>query len=422
MTDYRDDIERYLRGDMTPAEMHALEKKALDDPFLADALDGATGIPPEEFSSDLDALSERVSRKTHTSRTVRWYYQAAAAVLLTGIAALMVLYLSDREKATTPISFNTPSETESTQPPPPVSDTATMRETPADTDADAPQPLREELPVTPEQYVSRDAAKKVEEDSPVKDEEILLDAEDTPAASALAQKRLATEPAAVEMESASGVAPSARAFKAEANTRTVKGQVLDAEDGMPLPGVNVIVPGAARTTVTDLNGHYEINVPVAANTLVFSFVGLNNVEASVPTATEDTATLDVKMGPDISALSEVVVVGYGTENERGFEEIKWEPAEPEGGKRAFRRYLETNMRYPRIARENGIEGKVTVQFTIEPTGTLTDFRVVRGLGYGCDEEVIRLIREGPRWKPTRRNNEPVLGKGKVKLKFVLPGK
>src|SRR5690606_31241464 len=330
--------------------------------------------------------------------------------------------LSDREKVTTPISFNTPSETESTQPPPPVSDTATMRETPADTDADAPQPLREELPVTPEQYVSRDAAKKVEEDSPVKDEEILLDAEDTPAASALAQKRLATEPAAVEMESASGAAPSARAFKAEANTRTVKGQVLDAEDGMPLPGVNVIVPGAARTTVTDLNGHYEINVPVAANTLVFSFVGLNNVEASVPTATEDTATLDVKMGPDISALSEVVVVGYGTENERGFEEIKWEPAEPEGGKRAFRRYLETNMRYPRIARENGIEGKVTVQFTIEPTGTLTDFRVVRGLGYGCDEEVIRLIREGPRWKPTRRNNEPVLGKGKVKLKFVLPGK
>ena len=140
----------------------------------------------------------------------------------------------------------------------------------------------------------------------------------------------------------------------------------------------------------------------------------------MPGGEADTATLDVKMGPDISALSEVVVVGYGEETERGFEEIKWEPAEPEGGKRAFRRYLETNMKYPRVALENNIEGRVTVQFTIEPTGDLTDFRVVRGLGYGCDEEVIRLIREGPRWKPTKRNDQPVRGKGKVKLKFALP--
>jgi outer membrane biosynthesis protein TonB len=63
---------------------------------------------------------------------------------------------------------------------------------------------------------------------------------------------------------------------------------------------------------------------------------------------------------------------------------------------------------------------VTVAFTIEPSGDLTDFRVIRGLGYGCDEEVIRLIREGPRWKPTKRNDEPVRGKARVKLKFDLP--
>lgn len=434
MTDYGDNIERYLRGDMTPAEMHALEKKALDDPFLADALEGASGLSPAELSSDIDALKEKISRKTISSPGIgRWYYQAAAAVLLTGITAVMVLYLSSREKTTTPIALNTPQPEAAQQPPPASSDTVSSQ--PGRTDDTReddetrpvlPQASPSERPITSNAPAAGKADSKADE---AIDESIIIDApeeeaaplaeEDTPSDSELA-KQLATEPAVAHLETPQGAARAFRARGAEVNSRIVRGRVTDAEDGLPLPGVNVMVDGAATGTVTDLNGFYEINVPTQANTLVFSFVGLNTMQASVPESTEDSATLDVKMAPDISALSEVVVVGYGNENELGFEEIKWEAAEPEGGKRAFRRYLETNLRYPRIALENKIEGKVTVQFTIEPTGALTDFKVVRGLGFGCDEEVIRLIREGPRWKPTKRNDEPVRGKGKVKLKFTLP--
>lgn len=71
MSDHRDDIERYLRGDMTPDEMHALEKKALEDPFLADALEGGSAISPAQFSSDVKALKQRVSEKTKTSGGIR---------------------------------------------------------------------------------------------------------------------------------------------------------------------------------------------------------------------------------------------------------------------------------------------------------------------------------------------------------------
>ncbi|MBT1686614.1 hypothetical protein [Dawidia soli] len=56
MADDHHDIERYLNGELSPAEMHALEKKALYDPFLADALEGAAQLAPAELSADLQQL------------------------------------------------------------------------------------------------------------------------------------------------------------------------------------------------------------------------------------------------------------------------------------------------------------------------------------------------------------------------------
>ena len=56
MNDLKNDIERYRKGELTPSEMHALEKKALSDPFLADALEGASEINAEAFASDVHDL------------------------------------------------------------------------------------------------------------------------------------------------------------------------------------------------------------------------------------------------------------------------------------------------------------------------------------------------------------------------------
>ena len=67
MTDYSNDIEKYLNGKLTPAEMHALEKKALSDPFLAEALEGAEHIGGAEFSKDVIALNENILKRKTTS-------------------------------------------------------------------------------------------------------------------------------------------------------------------------------------------------------------------------------------------------------------------------------------------------------------------------------------------------------------------
>ncbi|MEM9678758.1 MAG: SusC/RagA family TonB-linked outer membrane protein [Bacteroidota bacterium] len=92
-----------------------------------------------------------------------------------------------------------------------------------------------------------------------------------------------------------------------AQERTITGTVTAASDGLPLPGVNVIVKGTARGAQTDFDGNYSIRV-IATDVLVFSFVGMETVERSVGNA----ANLNVSMQDDVESLDEVVVVGYTT--------------------------------------------------------------------------------------------------------------
>ncbi len=97
-----------------------------------------------------------------------------------------------------------------------------------------------------------------------------------------------------------------------AQERTISGKVKSAEDDTSLPGVNVIVKGTSNGTVTDADGNYKLSVPAQANTLVFSFIGLQTMEVAIG----DRTTVDVSMAMDVQQLSEVVVTGYATQNLR----------------------------------------------------------------------------------------------------------
>jgi TonB family protein len=130
--------------------------------------------------------------------------------------------------------------------------------------------------------------------------------------------------------------------------------------------------------------------------------------------------VNVAMEQDVAQLSEVVVTGFGEKEAPAFS--TFEMAEPRGGRRAFKKYLEDKLIYPQQALANNVEGKVTIQFTVETTGQLSNFNIIKGIGYGCDEEVIRLIKQGPKWSATKRNDEPVKGRVRVRLRFTLPKK
>jgi periplasmic protein TonB len=90
-----------------------------------------------------------------------------------------------------------------------------------------------------------------------------------------------------------------------------------------------------------------------------------------------------------------------------------------GGIDKFYAYLQKNMRYPAVAKENNVQGKVFVTFVVERDGSLTDIKVVRGIGSGCDEEAQRVLKSSPKWTPGIQNGRPVRVQYTMPINFTL---
>jgi protein TonB len=91
----------------------------------------------------------------------------------------------------------------------------------------------------------------------------------------------------------------------------------------------------------------------------------------------------------------------------------------EGGMAAWSKFIQRNLRYPYAAQEMGIQGKVFVSFVVEKDGSVSDVRVIKGIGGGCDEEAIRVITKSPGWKPGRQNGQQVRVRYTMPLSFLL---
>ena len=97
-----------------------------------------------------------------------------------------------------------------------------------------------------------------------------------------------------------------------AQGRVITGTVTSTEDGLGVPGATVLVKGTTIGTATDIDGKYTINVPAGSNVLVFTFVGLTSQEVNIG----NRSTINVALESDVTALSEVIVTGYGTQPKR----------------------------------------------------------------------------------------------------------
>ena len=95
------------------------------------------------------------------------------------------------------------------------------------------------------------------------------------------------------------------------------------------------------------------------------------------------------------------------------------PAEFPGGIDAFYTYLQANIHYPEQAIQDGVQGKVYVTFIVEKDGSLTDVKVMRGIGDGCDEEAVRVIKASPKWNPGKQNGVVVRQQYTVPIDFEL---
>lgn len=87
---------------------------------------------------------------------------------------------------------------------------------------------------------------------------------------------------------------------------------------------------------------------------------------------------------------------------------------PKGGIQEFYKFISDNLKYPARASRMGIEGRVFIEFIVEKDGSLTDIKVARGIGGGCDEEAVRVISEAPNWNPGKQRGRP------VRVRMIMP--
>jgi protein TonB len=136
---------------------------------------------------------------------------------------------------------------------------------------------------------------------------------------------------------------------------------------------------------------------------------------------------DPDPGPGFPIIGGLVPIGTGgdiggdngTTIDTEVIDFPQDPAEYPGGMAALYEYLGKSIKYPELARENGIEGKVYIQFIIEKDGSITDVGVLKGRHKSLDAEATRVVNAMPKWKPGKMGNKNVRVRFTLPINFVL---
>lgn len=205
----------------------------------------------------------------------------------------------------------------------------------------------------------------------------------------------------------------------------VSGVVYSAEDLEPLPGVSLFIKGSTTGTVSDINGKFTLNISdTSGNTLVAQSIGMKTEEIPL----QAIEPMEIAMVPDALQLDEVVVVATGSSAEKtaltGVSTVKPDPvtsteyssATPVDGIINYKRYIDSTLTYPADA-GSGEKEVVVLKFYITPDGRPYGFRVVRSPGDPFSEEAIRVVTQGPDWKPSTRDGVYVNDETRLRIVF-----
>ena len=90
-----------------------------------------------------------------------------------------------------------------------------------------------------------------------------------------------------------------------------------------------------------------------------------------------------------------------------------------GGIGALDQYLIRNLRYPQRAKQANVSGQVFVQFVVTETGEIRELRILKGIGFGCDEEAVRVVSQMPNWKPGEQSGKPISVQYNLPIQFII---
>ena len=401
----------YIRGLRKGKEAHRLEKESMQDPFLADAMDGYNQVEGNH-EQRIEKLRMQVSAHSAKKKNTYAITWSIAACLIIGFG-ISSYFLFLKKSMTDEVFIAEESvSTKLAEPAAPL--------TPA-------IPATPTVPATPQKEIALATTKVKTDSTPVseitarqankKDMIAKIQATSQPQQGVLVATVPVMEEVSEETAALQEVVATMDTFESESDKKMklakvatilpqnnmIKGRVTN-EKGEPLIGASVTYKGTNIGTITNMNGEFSLVKKDDKKRLTAEYIGYDPVESRVDTS----RTMLIAMNENKQALNEVVVVGYGAKknkksvtagtvvkgNEQANKDITPQPVI---GKRKFQKYLKENLVRPTDEKCAQVKGKVVLTFLVNKEGRPFSIKVKESLCESSDKEAIRLIQEGPDW-------------------------
>jgi len=415
-----DVLEDYLDGKLDAKAMHFVERQALEDPFVADALEGLRQSPKRKQTLSLlqkqlqDRITNKpVKRKMWSLTTHRLSIAATAAVVFVAVSILFYLRETNRRNEIAKhktegviVNLDTNTTVAVAKPKPESISTKTEDMAKLDLIDEAIKEAKKgdlaknnkAVPVV--ENVGRERVAAVER-SLAKSEE----------KEELVSKEKKENYAARKMQNADvGIAtvPAPNAIS------IINGKVISERDGLPILGAVVKIAGTNTVATTDKDGNFRLPVDTTkAKNLTVDYLGYQNVIAAI----DDKKDLRIALKEEASALNEVVVTGYGTQQKKSVTgSVATVPGSLQGKVAGvsiatspvpssdYEKYLRDNNRLIKI---KTLGQEVKLGFRVRKNGRPDNIKVISGITEAENEEAIRLINEGPAWVLPKKGTDQV---------------
>lgn len=449
-------IRKYLNGELNATAMHRLEREALDDPFLMDALEGYEATAKDQ-QANLNELAGRLQERTaeKRGRVISWkvWSIAASVLIVLTIGGLWLKNSSPTPEKARVADVVQQTKADKTQAVP-LKDTvaapnqpATQPEAlvaqsikPAPVVKEANKPVdkasdkavyQQEISATDNKQAATPSATDYasKQPAPIVLREVKTQANKTDNTQQLSETVVMGYTSQSKKDSLDNVialrkskAPKTYGSsalpgkvdgltvipadsKSQAEASRITGIIISKGDGSPVIGAAIRIKGTNKSTVTDTNGKFALSASPSTNeTLDIASIGFERKQVSAKVGD----SLKVELKDASSSLNGVVVVGYGSKKDADGEPIA-ESAHPQNNWSSFKKYLQTNAVLP-----DGTTGIVNVSFTVDADGSLSDFKVKKSLNAVADQKAIDLIKNGPSWIGNNNHKPETVT---VKVKF-----
>ena len=400
----------YIRGLRKGKEAHRLEKESMQDPFLADAMDGYNQVEGnhEQRIEKLRMQVSAHSAKKKNTRAITWSIAACLAIGFGISSYFLFLKKSMTDEVFIAEESVSIKLAEPAAPPTPaIPATPTVPATPQKEIALATTKVKTDS--TP---ISEITARQADKKDMIAEIQTTSQPQGAPVAAVPMMEEVSEETAALQE-----VVATIDTFESESDKKMklakvatilpqknmIKGRVTD-EKGEPLIGASVTYKGTNIGTITNMNGEFSLVKKDDKKRLTAEYIGYDPVEIRVDTS----RTMLIAMNENKQALNEVVVVGYGAKKNKksttlGSDAKVKEQAEkeitpqPVIGKRSYQKYLKENLVCPTDEKCAQVKGKVVLTFLVNKEGRPFYIKVKESLCESADKEAIRLIQEGPDW-------------------------